>query len=229
MAFGGDEALREIRTACAPGARFIGYGPKASIGYVSREALCDELSAARIATGAARDLVLYDGEGCLSLHALFVERGGTIGCDRFMENLATCVSQASIEFPLGARDADAAARVASARDLAILRGGPLFSNAGATFVLVGGEADRAPEFLPRVLAVHPIDAPRDMESYVRRHNLPIESCAVAGARADVAAAALAAGANRIAPFGAMQNPPISYPHGGRPRFAEFVRFIEEHA
>ena len=39
--------------------------------------------AARIARGAARDLVLYETEGCLSLHALFVERGGAVTPEAF--------------------------------------------------------------------------------------------------------------------------------------------------
>lgn len=229
VAFGGDDALRAIRAACAPSARFIGYGPKASIGYVTREALRDEAAAARVAAGAARDLVLYDGEGCLSLHALFVERRGAVTAERFMELLAGAVEQACVEFPLGERSNDAAARVAAARDLAIFRGGPVFSDAGATFLITGASPDRAPEFLPRALAVHPVDAPAEMLDYVRRHRLPIEACAVSEARDEVAAAALAAGANRLAPFGELQNPPISSPHGGRPRIAEFLRFIEDGA
>lgn len=229
VAFGGDDALRAIRAACAPSARFIAYGPKASLGYVTRESLRDESRSARLARDAARDLVLYDGEGCLSLHALFVERGGSARVERFMELLAIAVAQASVEFPAGERSADVQARVAAARDLAIFRGGPVFSDADATFLITAGSHDRPPDFLPRAVAALAVDAPSEMLDYVRRHRLPIEACAIGAERADVTAAALQAGANRIAPFGSLQDPPIGTPHGGRPRIAEFVRFVETSA
>ncbi len=229
VAFGGDDALRAIVPKLASEARFIAYGPKASIGYVTRETLPDEETATAIATGAARDLVLYNSEGCLSLHALFVERGGRVTPADFTRILATAVQEALVEFPLGERDAEAVARAASARNLAIFRGGPVYSDADANFVIETGSAARAPAFTPRVLAVHEVNGPEELEAYVARHALPLEACAVAGDRADVCDAAVRAGANRIALFGEMQNPPLSYAHGGRPRFAEFVRFISHDA
>jgi hypothetical protein len=32
---------------------------------------------------------------------------------------------------------------------------------------------------------------------------------------------------RIAPFGTLQHPPLASPHGGRPRIAEFVRWVSD--
>ncbi|MHB8703469.1 MAG: acyl-CoA reductase [Candidatus Tyrphobacter sp.] len=227
VAFGSDDALRAIRARLRPDARFIAYGPRASIGYVTREALASEDVASNTARGAARDFVLYDGEGCLSLHALFVERDGRLSPEGFLELLAGAVEGTSIDFPLGARAAGTIASVASARDLGRFRGGPVHSDAEATFVLEIGGPERAPAFLPRVLAVHGVRDPVEMRAYVARHRLPLEACAVAGERYDVRAAAIAAGANRIARFGELQAPPLSYAHGGRPRVSEFVRIITE--
>ncbi len=227
VAFGGDDALAAIRSQLKPDARFIAYGPKASIGYVTREALRDERAAARIAAGAAHDLVLYDGEGCLSLHTLFVEKGAVVPVARFTALLAGAVERANVEFPLGERDAGAIARVAALRDLAQFRGAVFNSDAQARFLIEPGSPDRPPAFAPRALAVHDVDEPEEMRAYAERHALPLEACAVAGERRDVAAAAIAAGANRISAFGEMQHPSLTYAHGGRPRFAEFVRFISE--
>ncbi len=223
VAFGTDETLRAIRAQLAPGARFIPYGPKASIGYVTREALSDSNVTRAISQGAARDLVLYEGQGCLSLHALFVERNATLGPQAFAGLLASAIERANIEFPIGQRDAATEARIATERDLALFRDTVSYSNAQASFLLELGEPDRAPAFLPRVLAVHAVDGPNDMRAYVQRHSLPLEACAVAGHRDDVFAAAIAAGANRVAAFGELQRPPLDVKHGGRPRVAEFVR------
>jgi len=71
VAFGSDDALPAIRANCSPGARFVPYGHRISLGRLTRPDV-----ATLDATGAdliARDALLYDGEGCLSLHALFVE------------------------------------------------------------------------------------------------------------------------------------------------------------
>lgn len=223
VAFGGYDALDAIQARLAPGARFIPYAPKASIGYITREALGDDAAAQRIAAGAARDMLLYDGEGCLSLHALFVERGGIVAPDEFLRILAAAVQRAAVEFPLGRRDPMRATRAVTLRDLAPFHGGPVYSDAEATFVLETGQPERAPDFAPRVLAIHPVDSPEEMRAYVERHRLPIEVCAVAGDRRDVVDAAFACDANGIVAFGEMQRPTLQYPHGGRPRFAEFVR------
>lgn len=222
VAFGGDASLRAIRARLAPAARLIPYGPKTSIGYVAREALTSETAARAIADGAARDLVLYEGEGCLSLHALFVERGGALSAESFASILAFAIERANIEFPIGKRDAAVAARVAAARDLALFRGVPCYSNAGASFLLQMGEPDRAPAFLPRVLALHVVDEPNETGLYIKRHRIPIEACAVAGERDEIHTK-LGAEGIRIAAFGELQRPPLHVAHGGRPRFAEFIR------
>src|SRR5579872_907973 len=67
-AFGSDDTLVAIRSALNPGARFIGYGSRASAGYVTREVLANRNAVTELCRGAARDLVLYETEGCLSLH-----------------------------------------------------------------------------------------------------------------------------------------------------------------
>ncbi len=103
----------------------------------------------------------------------------------------------------------------------------MYCDAEASFVLEVGTPQRAPAFLPRVLAMHGVRDPGEMRAYVERHGLPLEACAAAGGRADVVAAAIAAGANRIAHFGELQAPPLSYAHGGRPRIAEFLRIVTQ--
>ena len=96
VAFGDDAHAGEDRDRAAlQRRRFIAYGSKASAGYVTREALRDEDAAREIARGAARDLTLYETEGCLSLHALFVESGGAVGAERFAELLEEAMRAAA--------------------------------------------------------------------------------------------------------------------------------------
>jgi hypothetical protein len=231
VAFGDDATLKAIRGQLPAEARWIAYGSKASCGYVARETLADSENARRVADGAARDLVLYDTEGCLSLHVLFVERGGAISPPEFADLLGRAAARASVEFPPSAFDASRAAAVAAARDAAAFRatagGGASFADAGATYVVTLSDDDRPPEFLPRALPVVPVEAPDAAVRYLTRHRIPIEGIAVSSMRADIAAMTDTLRAARVAEFGTLQSPPLGGYHGGRPRIAEFVRWTSD--
>jgi len=231
VAFGSDATLARI-AAAAPNARFISFGSRASIGYVAREELRDEAAAEAIAVGAARDLVLYETEGCLSLHALFVERGGVVDPQRFTQIIARAVERATIEFPPGLRDARASARISSARNLAAFRSaagtGSVFSDARATYLAVlDPPVSEPPAFLPRALSVRAVDHPDEAITYLARHDVPVEAVALAGKREELRDFAIAIGAHRIARFGELQRPPLGGNHGGRARIADFVTWVTD--
>ena len=229
-AFGSDAGLARIRERVATHAPFIAFGSKASVGYIGRDALDDATQARILAGDAARDLVLYESEGCLSLHALFVERGGAVAPAQFAEYFAAAVESAAVEFPPGERDARANARIASARNLAAFRAaggnGSVFSDERASFLAVlDPPASEPPAFLPRALAIRTVDGPSEAAEYLERHAIPLEAMAIAGAREEIVNMACAMGAHRITAFGRLQRPPLANTHGGRPRIAEFVRWV----
>ena len=232
--FGTDATIARVRALTRPGARFVAYAAKASAGYVGRDALASEAAARELAEAAARDVLLYDGEGCLSLHALFVERGGSIAPERFAALLAAAIERTAIEFPPSRANADSSARVAAARDLASFRAaggtGAVYSDARASYLAVlDPPLGEPPAFLPRSLAIHSTGSPQEMLEYLHAHRLALEALALAGVREELQAAALASGAARIARFGELQDPPLGGYHGGRPRIAEFVRWVTQDA
>jgi len=233
VAFGTDTTLERIRAQLSPQARWIPFGSKASFGYVAREACCDANETRRVADGAARDLLLYDGEGCLSLHVLFIERGGTVSPADFVAMLAHAIERGALAFPPSRPNAAASAAVAGARDAASFRasagkGGAVFSDASASYVvMLDPTRDAPPTFLPRVLPVYAVDEPGDAARYLARHALSIEGVAIAGLRPDVAAMVRASGAASIVQFGDLQSPALRARHGGRPRIAEFVRWLTQ--
>jgi hypothetical protein len=232
VAFGSDATLTRIAASIQGATRFIGFGSRASIGYVAREELRDMMHAKALAAGAARDLVLYETEGCLSLHALFVERRGGVDPATFAKLVAEEVERASVEFPPGLRDARASARIASARNLAAFRSaagsGSVFSDArGSYLTVLDPPESEPPAFLPRAIAVHAVDNPSDAITYLARHDVPVEAVAIAGKREDLRTFAIEIGAHRIARFGDLQRPPIGGNHGGRSRIADFITWITD--
>jgi len=225
VAFGGDDALRAIRTRCGIETRYVPFGHRASIGRLARADLAalDDALADRI----VRDALLYDGEGCLSLHALFV---GAAGSDlaRVATSLAAACERVALEFPAGARDALPTARTAAYRNLAVFRAaggsGAVLRGADATLVIDPPAEDALP-FLPRVLPVYGGDDDAIVR-YVERQRLPVQALGVVAADADAVTLAARIGAVRVAPFGSMQSPPASGHHGGAARITDFVRWID---
>ncbi len=216
VAFGQSETLTAIRNALSPEARFIGFGSRASAGYVSRESLCGVDAAAEVARGAARDIVLYETEGCLSLHVLFVEDGAAVSAAAFSRTLQDEIARANVEFPRGEPALGRLAQAAQARAL-------------GAFQRASGESAlfEPPPFLPRLAHAIPVGGPGDALEYLRRHGVALEGFAITDNRPDVIGMAVSAGAVRITRFGELQNPPLAGEHGGRPRIAEFVRWTDK--
>jgi acyl-CoA reductase LuxC len=226
VAFGRDETLRAIRARCGAGTRFAGFGHRASVGRLTRDdvAALDDALAERI----VRDALLYDGEGCLSLHALFVHADAA-ALARAVPVLAAACARVAIEFPSGVRSAARTAAVAAYCNLAAFRaasGRGAIVFAGDAALVVDPPRDEALPFLPRVLPLISVDGDDAIAAYAAAQRLPVQAVGVVAA--DEAAIALAQriGAVRVAPFGTMQDPPLGGHHGGVPRIADFVRWID---
>lgn len=230
VAFGSDASLREIAASLEVDTRFIPYGSKASAGYVTRETLQSETKTRAAARNAANDLLLFETEGCLSLHVLFVERGGAISPARFSEMVSDAI-RTHHDLEVAASDWRRTARVAAARDLALFRdsdAGSVHSDPQSSYlVALDPPGEVPPFFLPRSLMVRSVDSPAELTAYLHRHGISLEALAITGLRGDVAIAADETGASRITALGAMQDPPLSTFHGGRPRIAEFVRWLTD--
>lgn len=232
VAFGNDPTLEAISASLHFPTRLIPYPSKTSAGYLTRGSLGTESLAETAAHGAARDMLLYDGEGCLSLRALFVERGASVSPARFCEMLRDAIELAALEFP-ATPSAQSSARLAMARDIASLRKArveQVLTDVRSTYlVLLDPALEDPPLLLPRALSVYSVADPTEAAAYLERLGIGLEALAVAESNADVRALAERSGAARIATFGSLQAPPLGAFHGGRPRIAEFVRWVTDEA
>ena len=226
VAFGRDETLRAIRARCGVDTRFVGFGHRASIGRLTRDdvAALDDALADRI----VRDALLYDGEGCLSLHALFVQADGA-ALARVAAALAAACERVAVEFPGGARSP---ARQRGGRGVPQPRRVSRGERARRGVPRRRRRAGRR-SAARRSAAVPAARDPARPRRRRRRDRRVRRRAAAAGASlgvvgADAAAVALAEriGAVRVAPFGTMQAPPLGGHHGGAPRIADFVRWID---
>jgi len=229
VAFGRDATMIQLAKELDFSTRLIAYGSKAGAGYVARESLETEEAARAIARGASLDLILYETEGCLSLHALFVERGGRVSPRRFGEILAAQIETDLRYFAPAAVDSGSRARVAMARDLALFRagtGGRVHADRDASYLVVPDPPfEEPPLFLPRTIGVRAVNEVSEAAAYFRHHGISLEALAVSHSRPELIELAIEAGASRLTQFGRLQAPPLGTFHGGRPRISEFVRWI----
>jgi hypothetical protein len=231
VAFGGPDALRAIRAACAPDATFVPYGHRASAGYVTARAIDGDLAACTAAI--ARDALLYDGDGCLSLHLLFLERIDDERTQRFARALADACAATAVEFPPGRRDPARGAQVRAWSTAAAFRaangcGCTLRAPDGTWTIVLDATLDDVPPFGGGAIPLIVVDGVEDAAATIRAHGIPLQALAIdPGTPGDEAfALAAALGAVRVTAFGALQAPPAAGRHGGRPRIAEFVRWID---
>ena len=228
VAFGGSDALRAIRSRCAADAAFVPFGHRASAGYLTASALAGD--AGILAAGVARDALLYDGDGCLSLHLLFVERTSDGAHEAFVDLLAAACAANAIEFPAGPRKPARAARVGAYAATAAFRaangaGRVLRAPDGAWTIVVDPPGDDLPPFGGGVIPIVFVDGIDEAAAYVERHALPLQALGVASVD-DARELAERLGAVRVAPIGHMQDPPLAGHHGGRARIADFIRWVD---
>lgn len=230
VAFGSDRTLAAISGALRPPTRLIAFPSKSSAGYLTLQSLATQSVAETLAHGAARDMVLYDGEGCLSLRLLFIEQGANVSPSHFCEMLRDAIERAATEFPATAL-VRSSARLAIARDTASFRAVPgeqIFTDAQSSYLLLlNPPLDEPPLLLPRALSVYCVADPGAAVAFLERHGIALEALAVAQSDAGLRAVAASLGTSRITAFGSLQNPPLAAFHGGRPRIAEFVRWVSD--
>lgn len=198
VAFGSDETLARIRADLPIATEFVGFGSSVSCGYLSRASLADPTRLSAFLEGAARDIVLYDAEGCMSLHLLFAE----VGSDEEEARLAAVAESLSAHLDRAMREFPSSRAV----------------RASAQFRAALG-------FPPLTCPIVPVRGPNEIAEYRARHGLRFEALALAPEESDRLELARLTGAHRITTFGAMQSPAVAGNHGGRPRALDFVRFV----
>jgi hypothetical protein len=159
---------------------------------------------------------------------LFVERGGKVSPERFAEMLAQEMRTAADAFSPAPQELATALQLASARDLAVFRSGAKgvqFDPAAGYLTVLDPPFEEPPLFLPRTIGIRAIEQPSEAGEYIDHHGISVEALGVTESRPDLLDLAIRLKAARVAKLGTLQAPPPGTFHGGRPRIAEFVRWV----
>lgn len=231
IASGSDKSLATIRPQVH--GKFIGYGHKVSFAVITKDALSDARSPAR---KAGYDVALFDQQGCLSPQLIYVEEGGTVSPQECASLLAEALTEWERILPRGQISQESSVAIRRVRDEAewqalagkdvILQASP---NGTAWTVIYDGDPTFVPSPLYRTIRIKPLSSLTQLHDLLSPWQLYLEAVGVAtGTTHPTPLAEILgqAGVSRICPIGAMQTPPLSWRHGGRPRITDLLRWIE---
>jgi hypothetical protein len=234
VASGNDSAIENIRSRVPLTVRFVGHGHKLSFAVIGRESL-DPTAADQLADRLAYDVSLFDQQGCVSPHLVYVERGGGIAPQDFAERLAMAMASFDRAMPRGLLTVEEAAAIQQARataEFGELRDEAvrLFASQGGTAWTVIYEDDPAftPSCLNRVVRVKPVSDLADVPGLVRpfgRHLQSVGTALGCERRERLAEALAPLGVCRICPIGEMPHPPLPWHHDGGQNLLPLLRWV----
>lgn len=227
-AFGGDATLAAIRARLPATARFVAHGHGLGVAYVAASALGSTNDAEHAATAIALDVAAYDQRGCLSPHAVLVERGGAVDARTFARILSEhALARLARELPRGALPTSAGGAQVQWRGVAAARAELFEGDGWATSYEAGGALRISPGY--RNVAVLDCDGAEDLASRLLSLGVHLKAIGVAGdleTRRRVALALPPPLAPRISPAGTMQTPPFDALADGEPPFTGLSRYVE---
>lgn len=235
LAYGGNEAIAQVRSQVPVTKRFLGYGHKLGFGMVARAAL-DTQRASATARLAAHDIARYEQQGCYSPHQFYVERGGKVAPRVFAQYLAAELRNLQQRYPRRALALEEATAVSGWRQSAELRtlaqdGFELLGAEDAAWSVAYSEPAQplAPTGGGRSILVSAVDALDEVAPLVAPHAAFLQTAGIAAEPQDLFRLAEAlgrVGVTRIAALGAMTAPEAGWHHDGRFNLADLVRMAE---
>jgi hypothetical protein len=246
IGFGSDATVERLEREIPPGVPHSLHGHKLSLGVL----LAESLRAERMedtARRVARDVALFDQQGCLSpLFHLFEtppERRNAHGAPReaFLEELTRAVAGALVraarELPPRRLDLPTASAVRQWRARAVARrhaGLPCalaFSEPDLSWSVAAlGRLEPVAPILPRVVRLLPLPSPEALRRALASAAGALSTLSWAGDRGRLGpweAVLFGMGISRVVPAGGMQEPSPLWFHDGRANLRPLVRWVDE--
>jgi len=230
VAYGSDETIRQVACRVPAHVRFIGYPNRVGAAIVSRAAL-GRKGAAALAEGAARDVVTFDQQGCVSPHTIFAERGGEVSPLDFARQLAAALEKLAEEIPRGTLSPGESTLIHQLRAQAEVRGATVLAGERGTewTVIAEERAEFQPSPLNRVIHVCEVEELSQALKALEPVGRQLQTVAVAAepdALTSLAGRLGAIGVSRVVPIGEAAWPAPHWHHDGRFQFLDLVRFVD---
>jgi hypothetical protein len=224
LAYGRDDSIASLAAHAPP--RLLRFGPHLSVAVVCRESAGPDVAAV-----AARQVALFDQQGCLSPQYLVLEEGEPETTDAFLAALIESFRRLAVELPqapLTLGEATAAWRHLEHQRWREQEGEPVrvLADRTARFSVVCDRGETLPPSpLNRhlvVLSVADLGRARARLEQLAGTIETIGVAAPASRRGELAALADTCGAHRLCPLERMQAPPFAWRQSGHARLASLL-------
>ena len=232
----GDDATMDALAARLPrSTRFISYGHRVSFIYVTKAGL-EDCNPRVLAEQVVDDVVHWNQSGCLSPHAVYVEKGTTPSPDRLAQLIADEFERREAVEPRGPIDPRVSATISNRRRLYEIRAASskdtlVWSSERSTAwtVVFDNEARFQKSCLNRFLYVKSVDTLDDAlggadEVYGKVSCVGLH--ASLHEAQEVVERLARWGVTRICPVGKMQQPSMAWRHDGRLSLGELLTWTD---
>lgn len=231
IAYGTEDTIKTLKakTHC----RFIGYGNKVSLGVISCESLLDYHGLAKL---IARDVAVFDQQGCLSPHLYYVETGGKVSPGEFAGHVAAALEEMQKSIPVGFLSMEEAAQIQQMRgavEFQKISGKPVELWASPQGVQWTVFYEENPEFrlscLNRAVWIKPVTNIEIIPALLQLWKPYLQTVGVAISEQRLIPFAEVMGrlgVNRFCPIGKMQSPGPGWHHDGFPSISKFLRWVD---
>jgi hypothetical protein len=225
IVYGSDETIASLRARLPAGKTFIGHGHKASLGIIWEDpdfASCP---------GAAREVSVFDQQGCLSPQVFYVRETRPGGARDYAAHLASALDKFNRTHPRGPLTVEEKA------DIANLRAAYRFRAAGDLRVALwegGGHLDWTVIYeedawftaspLHRVIFVKPL--PGNLEEAMGPAVDHLGAVGLFPCTEELANRFAGLRPSRFCPVGRLQDPPWTWHNGGVARLASLVKWVD---
>lgn len=225
VVFGDDETIAHFRARVRPGIPFQAHGHRVSLGIVF-----DDPDASS-APAAARDVSLYDQQGCLSPHDIYVDESCGLSARTYAARLAEAMEEFNRATPRRELTVGGNAAIADLRASYAFRAGSdtrvqIWCSEDSTDWTVIYEEDSwfATSPLNRVVFVKPL--PADLPTALAPILPWLAAVGIFPATEAYANRVVSLGGSIILPLGRMQFPPLTWHAEGLPNLGSLVRWVD---
>ncbi len=235
IVYGSQRTVDAVRELMPSGKRLVSYGHKISFGLIGREALTPDRYVSLVQR-AAEDAAVYDQQGCLSPHCLYVERGGIVTPRQFAQLLASELERYEVKRPRARLLPEEASAIRAVRDryeLEQLRGEPVAlyaSGEGTAWTVVYHDRPGfEPSPLNRTVHVFGCESLEQAAGCTAAYREYVQTAGVAVGpdRLEPLATVLGrSGVTRICAIGEMAHVGSGWHHDGRFNLLDLVRWVD---
>jgi len=201
VAMGSDETIDTLRTTLPDSTRFLGFGHRFSVAWITKQRSCDE----EMWRDLALDIALHDGRGCMSPTVVFTDIDSEIA----LQQLSSAMAKQATLLPRGQISAREAIALRARSSLASIVGETRQQNTTAVHLLP--ETHLQWTGLPRAITLCPV------ENQERAYGLlqPVARwLSSIGTNEHATTPWQSLGSVRVCAAGQMQRPPLVRLHDG---------------